>query len=64
MIDEPRPIPYESEMQPIADVQPEHETADEEQPDKSPVEEFFPRSSIPQQVRSFQVDFIGTELDL
>ena len=42
VIEEPRPIPYVSEMQQIADVQPEHESADEEQPDKSPVEEIFP----------------------
>ena len=42
VIAEPRPIPYESEMQQIADVQTEHETADEEQPDKSPVDEIFP----------------------
>ena len=62
--EEPRPIPYESEMQPIADVQTEHEIADEEQPEKSPVDDFFLKSNIPQQVRSFQVGFIGTELDL
>ena len=42
VIDEPRPIPYESEMQQIANVQPEHEAADEEQADKSPAEEIFP----------------------
>ena len=64
VIEEPRPIPYESEMQPIADVQPEHETGEEEQSDNRQPKNFSPRSNIPQQVRSFQMGIIGTEPDL
>ena len=51
VIADPRPIPFQSELQPAADVQPEHEAADESteavldslaQPDKSPDDEIFP----------------------
>ena len=50
VIDDPRPIPFQSELQPAADVQPEHEAADESTEavpdalakDKSPDEEIFP----------------------
>ena len=51
VIADPRPIPFRSELLAGADVQPEHETADESteavldalaQPDKSPDDEIFP----------------------
>ena len=51
VIADPRPIPFQSEVQPAADVQPEHEAADGSteavlgalaRPDKSPDDEIFP----------------------
>ena len=73
VIADPRPIPFQSELQTGADLRPEHETGDESteavldalaQPDKSTDDIFSPKSSTHLRVKSFRMVSIGMALDL